>query len=162
PSLRVEGTVLYSNTEGGGAWSSGTIVKGSTQGGGLKVLHDFDGPEGSQPKVGVVRGADRALYGTTFSGGSGDIGVIWRLVTDSDEDGLADTDDNCVVASNPGQKDSNGNGLGDLCDTQMPTTVGIAALKSPVPGTHLAKTSATFQWSAGVGGVQYRLTIGSK
>jgi uncharacterized repeat protein (TIGR03803 family) len=162
PSLRVEGGLLFSMTPMGGAWGGGTIVKSSTSGGTLKVLHEFDGADGAQPHAGLARGVDSALYGTTYAGGAHGMGVIFRLVTDSDEDGLADDADNCVFALNPGQGDRNGNGLGDACDTQMPTTSGIAALKSPVPGSVLAAAPTTFQWTAGVGVVQYKLTVGSK
>ena len=36
---------------------------------------------------------------------------------DTDSDGINDTDDNCPFISNLNQKDSNGNGIGDVCDT---------------------------------------------
>jgi hypothetical protein len=35
---------------------------------------------------------------------------------DSDGDGICDNKDNCPSVSNPDQKDSNGNGIGDACD----------------------------------------------
>ncbi|WGK94385.1 MULTISPECIES: putative Ig domain-containing protein [Flavobacterium] len=36
---------------------------------------------------------------------------------DTDRDGINDTDDNCPFISNSNQKDSNANGIGDVCDT---------------------------------------------
>ncbi len=35
---------------------------------------------------------------------------------DRDEDGVADSDDNCVDDPNPGQVDDDGDGIGDVCD----------------------------------------------
>ncbi|WP_370476086.1 MopE-related protein [Tamlana flava] len=36
---------------------------------------------------------------------------------DSDSDGVLDCEDNCPEVSNPGQEDSNGNGIGDACES---------------------------------------------
>jgi hypothetical protein len=42
--------------------------------------------------------------------------VIARLV-DSDNDGVADTTDNCQHVGNPNQSDNDGDGIGDVCDS---------------------------------------------
>lgn len=42
------------------------------------------------------------------------------IPSDSDNDGIADTADNCPVAANTDQTDSDGDGIGDACDTSLP------------------------------------------
>src|SRR5690606_6309825 len=39
---------------------------------------------------------------------------------DYDGDGVPDFWDNCIFVKNPDQRDSNGNGIGDACDTTNP------------------------------------------
>ncbi|WP_152638782.1 thrombospondin type 3 repeat-containing protein [Marinobacter santoriniensis] len=40
---------------------------------------------------------------------------------DTDQDGIADSVDNCVSVANPDQTDSDGNGVGDACESGTPT-----------------------------------------
>ncbi len=42
-------------------------------------------------------------------------------VSDEDDDGIADDDDNCVNDANTDQADSDGNGVGDVCETSAPS-----------------------------------------
>ena len=39
--------------------------------------------------------------------------------SDSDADGIADGADNCVLAPNPDQRDTNGDGYGNVCDADL-------------------------------------------
>lgn len=59
-------------------------------------------------------------------------GYSWRgfavAVTgdlDADGDGIADSVDNCPGLANPDQRDSDGNGIGDLCDPHCPDLDGV-------------------------------------
>ncbi len=62
---------------------------------------------------------DLATFDTTFSS---DIAWIkWSLTPppDADGDGVADANDNCVLAGNPDQRDTNGDGFGNVCDADL-------------------------------------------
>ena len=76
------GGILYGTTNNGGTGSScakgcGTVYKIAN--GKLTVLHSFISSDGVTPQGGVVRGFDGNLYGTTYSGGSGDGGTIFKV-----------------------------------------------------------------------------------
>jgi hypothetical protein len=38
---------------------------------------------------------------------------------DEDEDGISDVDDNCLFVPNPDQRDTDGDGFGNICDTDL-------------------------------------------
>jgi uncharacterized repeat protein (TIGR03803 family) len=71
-----------SNLYGTDQWGTGQNgdVFEYQQGDGFKILYEFSGGwDGLQPKGGVVRGPDGALYGTTLSGGADGWGVIFQI-----------------------------------------------------------------------------------
>lgn len=51
-------------------------------------------------------------------------GVAVTGDVDTDGDGVADSVDNCPALANPDQRDSDGNGIGDLCDPGCPELDG--------------------------------------
>ena len=75
---------LYGTTSEGGAYDFGTIYKLSKSGTGLAILHSFAGKsnDGANPIGGLVEAEDGGLYGTTFAGGSNNLGTIFRVSKD--------------------------------------------------------------------------------
>ena len=54
-------------------------------------------------------------------------GVELSVNEDFDCDGIADAYDNCVGMPNPAQADSNGNGIGDVCEAAVTIKAGVPA-----------------------------------
>lgn len=75
---------LYGTTYFGGTNNSGTVFKVSTNGTGYTVLHLFGGApaDGANPRTGLIRGSDGALYGIAGTGGTNNAGAIFRLNQD--------------------------------------------------------------------------------
>lgn len=73
---------FYGTTIAGGATGYGNIFK-ITSGGALTNLVDFTGPaglnKGTAPRGELVQGSDGNFYGTTFSGGSNNLGTIFKV-----------------------------------------------------------------------------------
>ncbi len=63
--------------------------------------------------VEVKRSATQAVF-------DWDYGAAWQIAAlpppDADNDGIADSADNCPLTANPGQADADGDGIGDACD----------------------------------------------
>jgi len=85
PTGLMEGSdgALYGTTYGGGTNDVGTVFKLNKDGTGYTLLRSFTGTgvDGSAPR-GLVEGSDGALYGTTSSGGTGDVGTVFKLNKD--------------------------------------------------------------------------------
>lgn len=74
---------LYGGTQGGGTNSFGVLFR-ITPAGTYTVLHNFAGTAGSDGQdveSGMIVGSDGNLYGVTYRGGTGTIGVIFKLST---------------------------------------------------------------------------------
>jgi uncharacterized repeat protein (TIGR03803 family) len=71
---------LYGTTENGGTSGAGTIFEIDAAGN-ETVLHSFAGAptDGADPKARLLLSRDGNLYGTTFSGGSGGSGTVFKL-----------------------------------------------------------------------------------
>lgn len=79
--LVVIGNALYGTTSGGGAYASGGgTVFSVTTSGKETVLHSFgNGSDGVGPSAGLVD-LNGTLYGTTYTGGTGDYGTVFSLL----------------------------------------------------------------------------------
>jgi uncharacterized repeat protein (TIGR03803 family) len=70
---------LYGTTIAGGASGTGTVFQ-LTPKGKETVLYSFTGgSDGRNPRGGVIMDGDGNLYGTTFAGGTGSVGVVFKL-----------------------------------------------------------------------------------
>jgi uncharacterized repeat protein (TIGR03803 family) len=72
---------FYGTTTHGGADNDGTIYQFAPNGGGLTVLHSFDGADGEQPYAELFQDTDGTFYGTTNLGGANDVGTVFGLST---------------------------------------------------------------------------------
>jgi uncharacterized repeat protein (TIGR03803 family) len=70
---------LYGTARYGGLADKGTIFKIKPDGTGFQKIHDFDGIDGEDASGGLVEGTDGLLYGTTMSGGTYGVGVVYKI-----------------------------------------------------------------------------------
>ncbi|MGD0649961.1 MAG: choice-of-anchor tandem repeat GloVer-containing protein, partial [Verrucomicrobiia bacterium] len=79
--------MFYGVTDAGGTNALGTVYKIKTDGTDYSQLHHFPDPsypyDGYHPydERGLVQGIDGMLYGTTYEGGSNDVGTVFTLGT---------------------------------------------------------------------------------
>ena len=72
---------LYGTTYYGGPSNAGVIYILNSSGA-QTVLHDFTGAlGGGNPYAGVAIGTGGTLYGTTYAGGAGHCGVVYKLAS---------------------------------------------------------------------------------
>jgi uncharacterized repeat protein (TIGR03803 family) len=75
--------VLYGTTATGGSADMGTVFELTPNAAGTAwtetVLHTFKGSDGAFPFGDIVIGPDGALYGTTYVGGSANLGTVFEL-----------------------------------------------------------------------------------
>ena len=73
---------FYGTTSTGGLFSSGGVgtVFSITPQGTLTTLYRFSGgSDGAQPRGALVQGTDTNFYGTTYAGGTNDLGVVFIM-----------------------------------------------------------------------------------
>jgi uncharacterized repeat protein (TIGR03803 family) len=71
---------LYGTTVAGGASGYGTVFKMGPFGvGGFATLHSLDNSDGSQPGAGLILATDGNFYGTTWQGGAGGCGTLFKM-----------------------------------------------------------------------------------
>jgi hypothetical protein len=69
--------------------------------------------------------------------------ILVVAARDTDGDGIPDASDNCPSVANPDQADSNGNGIGDVCDGATVT---------------LKKTAKSFKYNGAAGSISFTVT----
>ncbi len=76
---------LYGTTTQGGSFGLGTVFRLSRDGSNFSVIRHFHGGEndGDTPNSALVEGPNLEgfLYGTTYSGGSNEVGTVYRINT---------------------------------------------------------------------------------
>ncbi|MBI5684959.1 MAG: hypothetical protein HZC54_07750 [Verrucomicrobia bacterium] len=119
-SLVVSGSTLYGMTRSGGSVGKGSIFKINTDGAGYTPLHSFAGGnnDGNEPYGSLILSGS-TLYGMTYQGGSGELGVVFKINTD----GSGYTNLHCFT----GQKGDGGQPKGSLTLTGS-TLYGMTSL----------------------------------
>lgn len=78
-----------------------------------EVFVDFVVPMGPFNIMAAIRGTEPVDQNAANNEA---LTALFTPMTDSDNDGIQDTSDNCQLVANPDQKDNDGDGLGDMCD----------------------------------------------
>jgi len=72
---------FYGTAAFGGTHDAGSIFK-ITTGGVITRLYSFTGgADGAYPLAGLIQGTDGDLYGTTYQGGTADVGTVFKMST---------------------------------------------------------------------------------
>lgn len=72
---------LYGTTVWQGTADQGIVFVMTLSGGGYKVLHSFQGTEGTNVYAGLVQGSDKFLYGVAARGGTNSVGTLFKVST---------------------------------------------------------------------------------
>jgi uncharacterized repeat protein (TIGR03803 family) len=73
---------LYGTTSSGGVANQGTVFRINPDGTGYSVIHKFAAAAGANPDAPLIFGTNGVLYGTTFGGGAGSNGTVFRINPD--------------------------------------------------------------------------------
>jgi uncharacterized repeat protein (TIGR03803 family) len=76
------GNTLYGTAASGGSAGFGTVFRVDTDGTAFTNLHNFTGSDGLNPSGGYLVLSGNTLYGTTYTGGTGGVGTVFRVNTD--------------------------------------------------------------------------------
>ena len=77
-----DGNFYGTTATGGGPLVGGTVFKMTPQGD-FTTLHVFQGPpnDGNSPQTSLIQGTDGNFYGTTYGGGGGASGIIYKITS---------------------------------------------------------------------------------
>ncbi len=117
-----------SDPDGQAAWEAGINDAGTRHGGNVNVLHHSgtvsaelrDDLIDNDPEANPIDWTPWRVSNSEWDCPNGDCGPENDPV-DSDSDGIANDEDNCPNTPNPSQADSDGNDIGDACDSDFDT-----------------------------------------
>jgi uncharacterized repeat protein (TIGR03803 family) len=72
---------FYGTTAGGGAFGHGTVFQITPAGTLTNIWHFTGGMDGALSQAALVQGRDGLFYGTTYSGGSNNVGTIYKITS---------------------------------------------------------------------------------
>ena len=170
---------FYGTTESGGANAKGTIFK-ITPTGKLTTLYSFcsqaNCADGSYPEAGVIQATDGNFYGTTYSGGAGNFGSVFRITTSGTLTTLYSfcTTQGCPDGATPQTsltQGTDGNFYGTTGGTQFSITTGGTLMtlhqaggtlptNALIQATNGAFYSTTYMGGKASLGSAYSLTVG--
>lgn len=70
---------LYGTTGFGGSSGTGTVFVIDTSGNNMTLLHSFSPADGTEPSAPLIMDSANNLYSTTYSGGAGGVGTVFKL-----------------------------------------------------------------------------------
>jgi hypothetical protein len=98
--------------------------------------HDQNCPAGSLDCMSFM--SNNATYYGRDLNRDGGLGTVLQIFGDTDGDGVFDTEDNCKSAANTDQLDTDGDGLGDVCDPSPTCIPFTPADLQPAPSAAAA------------------------
>lgn len=111
PVLGMDGNFYGTTSEGGnitkctsGFGGCGVIYKITPSGKTFKVIHTFDQTDGGNPYAPLVLGIDGNFYGTTYQGGAGGAGVVFKITPSGNKYTVLHSfcsQTNCTDGANP-------------------------------------------------------------
>jgi uncharacterized repeat protein (TIGR03803 family) len=102
-----DGNLYFTTLDGG--WGGAGLIHQITPGGGVARVHEFLSPAAPpqalfSPGYGLTAGADGALYGVTFRGGTSDLGGWFRFGLDGTFSVIASVPPSLVLSNNDHQR----------------------------------------------------------
>ena len=101
--LAAKGDTLYGTTKLGGANNLGTIYAIKTNGTGFRLLHSFLGGtgDGGSPERVTLAFKGSTMYGMAYGGGDSDLGIIFKINTNSTGYGILHSFTGAADGKNP-------------------------------------------------------------